>query len=149
MKPNIPNRFGVQWMLIMGALFTSVITNFGAAIPFSYGTNVDCVITNPGQSVTLSFYALAGDPVVLQGTDGTEDYRSATTRLDVYNPSGQLVASGNSQGMVRLDFTVTNSGVYVVLLSDLEGDSTGTFGVSLQRKVNPGLPTSLQYGQVT
>lgn len=51
------------------------------------------------------------------------------------------------QANAILDLTLPATGTYLILASDVEGDSIGNYGISLQRLNNPGGATPIGFGE--
>lgn len=115
------------------------------AIPLAYGTNLTCVISNLGQHLLFSFEARSGDPVRVQGSDGTP-WNAFGVWIEVSDSSGHIWTSGLDATLARVEFVALTTGVHTLLVRDPTDSGVGQCGLSLQRTRQPGAAVALQYG---
>src|SRR2546429_609311 len=68
-------------------------------------------------------------------------------QIELFDSQGRSVPNIASFVDAVLDVRLVSGGSYYFLLSDLNGDETGTYGVSLERLNNPANAKSIAYGQ--
>ncbi len=98
--------------------YSLVIDRVGPASPVALqldrGTSTDGIVSPLGEIDAFTFEAEAGDAISLVGTDTSAT--SAYLRMELFDPSGALVTSAQNPAQASLNRTLTESGIYTVLL---------------------------------
>jgi len=121
----------------------------GTADTVNYGETVAANISTYGDIDTYMFSGNEGDKVVVRMTQGYSGYsENAEPYIEVYTPSGELLADTVDVDQAKLFITLPDDGNYTVLASDsYPGEQPGDYGFFLQRTFEPGLVESLEFGQ--
>ena len=92
--------------------------------PLSPGVNPEGVIT-AGDLDVYAFTACKGEPISLQ-LDELMDNGNFSPWLRVYGPDGVLIRSVSGTTTAEVSLTVTNSGTFIAIVSDGNGNLSGT-----------------------
>src|SRR5256884_545256 len=68
-------------------------------------------------------------------------------QIELFDSQGRSVTNITAFADAVVDVPLASGGTYYLLLSDLNGDETGTYGVSLERLNNPANAKPIAYGQ--
>src|SRR5207302_1849621 len=119
------------------------LKNPANAKPIAYGQTLQASIDAVAKADAYSFQAQAGDVV------GVRMSRSSgiDPKIELSDSQGRSVTNITAFADAVLDVPLASGGTYYFLLSDLNGDETGTYGVSLA--LLDALPISkpIAYGQ--
>jgi hypothetical protein len=114
-----------------------------SAISLSYGQTVTGTIATPGQVVTYTFTASAGDVLLFR----LRDNGALAPEVRLYAPDDTLLGSDWSYDYVEMTETLVVPGTYTILVSDHFGTGTDDYLLHLQRLNGPTDPVPIAYGQ--
>ena len=122
-----------------------------AQTPLACGETISSSISAAGERDFYVFAALAADEVTIRMVMTSSI--GFSPRLELYAPDGTLLmtASGSSIGSgsaARIDITLSTSGIYTLIASDLDQIRTGNYSLVWQRPNNPCGTTPLSCGQL-
>ncbi|MEW5702890.1 MAG: T9SS type A sorting domain-containing protein [Candidatus Zixiibacteriota bacterium] len=115
----------------------------GSAVALAYGQTLLDTITQRAEIQTYTIAATAGDRIITRANSIWQ----ASTQIELYNPVGGLLLSQYGTGTARIDTVLSATGNYTLMVMDREGDTTGVYGIHLQRRNGPASATALAYGQ--
>ena len=119
----------------------------------SFGQSVTGAIGQLAGIDTYTFTATSGDRVLVRM--GVSTY-TLDPQIRLYSPDGALLCSKAIDspyegGVAEINDTncaaLPVDGQYTLLSGDLDGNETGTYGLSLQMLNNPGMGTVLSFGE--
>ena len=113
------------------------------AMTMNFGTVTNRSLALPAELQAFQFAAVAGDVVRVRMSRSS----GIDPRIELFDSQGRSVADTTAFADAVLDVPLASSGTYYLLLSDLNGDETGTYGVSLERLNNPANAKPIAYGQ--
>ena len=115
------------------AIFIQRSFDPGLADTLDYGETVAADISTEGDIDTYTFSGSAGDKVIIRMTEST--YGSSEQMepyVELYNPTGQLIADSSDASQVSITYNLQLSGYYTILASDsYPGDDVGNYAVFL------------------
>ena len=117
-----------------------------SAIPINFGETVTGTITTLGQTDSYSFTATAGDTIYSRMISNW----SAGPQIRLNAPNGtQISVATLTLSNYATDITqiLPSTGIYTMLVGDNFGDSTGTYGLFLQRTNNSGNAEPIAFGE--
>src|SRR5205807_2289680 len=119
------------------------LNNPANAKPIAYGQTLRSSKDAAAEKAAYSLEGRAGDVVCVwirrsSGIDPT---------FLLLDPPGRRVSTLSLHDALPILDLALASGTYYFLLSDLNGDETGTYGVSLERLNNPANAKPIAYGQ--
>ncbi len=127
------------------SLLSRVTLSLQSAVPITYGQTMTGTIQGPGQVVTYTFTASAGDKVLVRMSKSSGTLWPGIT---VYSPDGTKACEAySSSTAVIASCTLTSTGTFSILAYDYFGTGTGDYSLYLQRLNNPGSPVSIALGQ--
>jgi hypothetical protein len=111
----------------------------------SFGETIQCSINSAGETDTYTFYASAGDKVLVRMNKSSGGLWS---EIRVYSPDGTKLCEAYSSETAEIaSCTLTSTGTYSILASDYFGTYTGDYYLYLQRLNNPGSPVPITFSQ--
>ncbi len=117
--------------------------------PISYGETITGSISVVGEVDTYTFSGTAGDKVIIrmtESTTGSSEYMEP--RIELYNPSGQLIEDSVNSSQTCLFLVLPSTGTYTIFASDgYPGEDDGNYAIFIQRSFDPGLADTLSYGE--
>ncbi|PYJ79703.1 MAG: hypothetical protein DME22_25085, partial [Verrucomicrobia bacterium] len=119
------------------------LKNPANAKPIAYGQTLQASIDAVAEMDAYSFQAQAGDMVRVRMSRSS----GIDPKIELFDAQGRSVTNITAFADAVLDVPLASSGTYYFLLSDLNGDETGTYGVSLERLNNPANAKPIAYGQ--
>jgi hypothetical protein len=141
-------------LLLLGCLVLSAISipTVGSAQTYiSFGETIQSSITNPGETDTYLFDALAGDKVIVC-------MATASLTLDpylrLYDPDSVLPIQEGFRdpgpGSACVAATLSKTGTQRVVAGDygMGGTETGDYGIYVQRLNNPSVASPLSFGEI-
>ena len=114
----------------------------GPAVPIFFGETKTGNISKPGEKGNYSFNANAGDVIFSRMSSSW----SSDPNLKLFAPDGTQLISKSGYEYVEFNTTLQITGNYILQAGVLQGDSTGNYGVFLQRTNNPGNATPFSFG---
>src|SRR5207253_176200 len=118
------------------------LNNPANAKPIAYGQTLQASIDAVAKADAYSFQAQAGDVVRVRMSRSS----GIDPQIELFDSQGRSVTNITAFADAVLDVPLVSSGTYYFLLSDLNGDETGTYGVSLERLNNPANAKPIAYG---
>src|SRR2546430_730854 len=112
------------------------------ATTMNFGTVTNRSLALPAELQAFQFAAVAGDVVRVRMSRSS----GIDPRIELFDSQGRSVADTTAFADAVVDLALA-SGTYYFLLSDLNGDETGAYGVSLERLNNPANAKPIAYGQ--
>ena len=130
-------------------LFIQRMVDPGNTIAINYGETLTGSISTFGDVDTYSFSGSEGDKVILRLTESSNSPSFLLEPFaEIYGPAGDLLLSDSDNGQSHIEITLPADGSYTILASDsYPGDDTGSYGLFIQRIVNPGNTTIINYGE--
>ncbi len=118
-------------------------TPTSSATTIKFGQAVSGNISAKGQSNEWKFFSNTNDKItIVTRADYIQPW------IDVYGPDGSKVCSTTGYAyQYELNCSLPASGVYKILISDLEANSTGSYSLFVQRLNKPGNTTTIGFGQ--
>jgi uncharacterized protein YdeI (BOF family) len=112
----------------------------------SYGESLAASIDKQAEMDAYVFEGRSGDIVVVRMRF---DNPANDPQLELYDPAGKLVSrAAATNSLVRLDTVkLQATGSYTLLAMEKEGDQAGTYGLSLQRTLEPLNAQAISYGE--
>ena len=139
-----PGRARIAWRVAVCLLVAAGLLCFpktGLATSISCGQTVVNTTTSNSQMDEYTFAGTAGQMLsfALYGPI-TCNFGGYAFNADIYNPSGQLVATVVSpcNSGTALNMTLTNSGIYTLLVHEHIYGSTGSYALSIQSMTGGG-----------
>jgi hypothetical protein len=127
-------------------IFVQRTNNPGRSTSIGFGETISASIDVVGQVGTYTFNANAGDKVLVR--------MSTTDLLDpsisYYDPDGTWLGYWTVAGPGTLEFVINpipKTGRYTVLPRDDQWNETGSYTISVQRLNNPGMATTIAFGE--
>src|SRR5205807_835225 len=105
------------------------VKNPANAKPIAYGQTLEASIDAVAEMDAYSFQAQAGDMVRVRMSRSS----GIDPKIELFDAQGRSVTNITAFADAVLDVPLASSGTYYFLLSDLNGDETGAYGVSLER----------------
>lgn len=113
------------------------------ATPIVYGQTLQDSVMLRTEIRAYTFPGVAGEVISALLASSWNN----SPRLELYDPAGTLRRRVDGQ-TVRIDtLRLTSTGTYTVFVLDNDGLQTGTFGLHLERAVNPVGATPLAFGE--
>src|SRR5437588_389681 len=103
------------------------LNNPANANPIAYGQTLQASIDAVAKADAYSFQAQAGDRVRVRMSRSTRLY----SEIELSDSQGRSVTNITAFADAMLDVPLASGGTYYFLLSDLNGDETGAYSVSL------------------
>ncbi|HMD95704.1 MAG TPA: choice-of-anchor D domain-containing protein, partial [Terriglobia bacterium] len=135
-------------------IYAQLTDNPSGAANLPFGQTQTGTIGTAAQSNTYTFSANDNDVVIFTMTGTTAGlipkirlYSSAGTLLNTVYPSYSNGACYASSTVEMNPFTLTQTGVYTVLVGDCADTNTGNYQLYAQRTNNPAGATTLLFGQ--
>lgn len=111
-------------------LSLEILNSTAYATPINCGDDLIGQIATTVQVISYRFDATAGEIAILQMRSPN---KSMESELEIYSPSGALLVSKFSSHLTRAnELTLPETGSYLVLLSDYNGNDVGEYGFSFQ-----------------
>src|SRR5205807_2604589 len=119
------------------------LNNPANAKPIAYGQTLQASIDAVAEMDAYSFQAQAGDMVRVRMRRSS----GIDPKIELFDAQGRSVTNITAFADAVLDVPLASSGTYYFLLSDLNGDETGTYGVSPTRRSSDLNAKPIAYGQ--
>src|SRR5207302_353227 len=113
------------------------------AMTMNFGTVTNRSLALPAELQAFQFAAVAGDVVRVRMSRSS----GIDPQIELFDSQGRSVTDITAFADAVVDVPLASSGTYYLLLSDLNGDETGAYGVSLERLKNPANAKPIAYGQ--
>ena len=129
------------------ALFIQRLVNPGNSTLINYGETLTGDIFTFGDVDTYSFSGTAGDKLILRLTENP--FSSALDPLvELFDPAGDSLLAVSDPQQIQIEITLPTAGSYTILVSNpYPGANTGNYALFIQRLVNPGNTTIINYGE--
>ena len=129
-------------------LFVLFVLNFHiyAQQAISYGETITESISSDGEVDVYTFSGVANEKVIIRLTENSSSYPLEPS-LELYNPTGNPVESTSDGSQAEINIVLPQTGTYTIFASDVNGDDTGNYALFIQRVMNPGNASIINYGE--
>ncbi len=111
-------------------LALEILNSPQAAIPIDCGDDLAGEIGNSVEIKAYSFSASAGEVALFRMRSSN---KSLESEISIYDPAGNLIADHHSSHLARVEGLVfPETGTYLVMVTDYNGNDTGGYGLSFQ-----------------
>ena len=132
----------ITYLHLVAVLGLLLVPRTGFPAPISCGQTVANTTTNASENDTYTFVATASQMVSIGLYGPLNEYSPyQAMNADVYSPSGQLVGtvvSGYYNTGGALNLTLTNSGIYTILVHCNKYNRAGGYSMSIQSVIGGG-----------
>ena len=124
-------------------LFALSLPNYSQQ-PINYGETITESISPSGEVDVYTFSGIENEKVTIRLTESTVFLEPF---VELFSPSGSFLISDSDGAQAIINITLPSTGTYTIFVSDKGGDDTGNYGLFIQRMVNPGNTTIINYGE--
>jgi len=129
------------------ALFVQRMVDPGNTTVIGYGETLTAGFASDGEVDTYSFTGYEGDQIIVRLTEYSGSY-PLEPYVELFDPLGDSLTVYSDAAQAQIKFTLTAEGNYTLLVSDVyPGDDTGSYSLFIQRLVDPGNSTVIEYGE--
>jgi YD repeat-containing protein len=119
----------------------------GNATVLNFGESVEGSITPKSELEVYTFVGEAGDLIFVRMSESSNTAGFNPT-LNIYAPDGSLVSTATDISSAFIEgMPLEQTGTYTLFATDVNGDTTGQYSLSLQSLRTPGNVTVLNFGE--